>query len=92
LLPSNVYPNILLSANIKWATRFGELRGRLKIRDLIKLIEADAWRLIRTRGSHRQYKHAIKKGRVTIPGHPGDDVQTGTLKSVLKQAGLRDRP
>ena len=64
----------------------------MKVRDLIKLIENDGWRQIRTRGSHRQYKHAIKKGRVTVPGHPGDDVHPGTLKSVLRQAGLTEKP
>ena len=64
----------------------------MKVRDLIKLIENDGWRQIRTRGSHRQYKHAIKKGRVTVPGHPGDDVHPGTLKSVLRQADLTEKP
>jgi predicted RNA binding protein YcfA (HicA-like mRNA interferase family) len=42
-----------------------------------------------TRGSHRQYKHPVKKGRVTIAGHPGDELAPGTLNSVLKQAGLK---
>ncbi len=60
----------------------------MKIRELIRLIEADGWSLVKTRGSHRQYKHAVKKGRVTIPGHPGDDVHPDTLKSILTQAGL----
>ena len=61
----------------------------MKIRDIIKLIEADGWLLIKTRGSHRQYKHPVKKGRVTIAGHAGDDLAPGTLNSVLKQAGLK---
>ncbi len=64
----------------------------MKIRDLIKLIEGDGWRLVRTRGSHRQYKHPAKRGRVTIPGHGGDDVHPDTLKSVLVQAGLKGKP
>lgn len=64
----------------------------MKVRDLIKQVELDGWRLIATRGSHRQYKHPVKLGRVTIPGHPGDDVHPGTLKSVLAQAGLRRLP
>jgi predicted RNA binding protein YcfA (HicA-like mRNA interferase family) len=63
----------------------------VKVRDLIKLIESDGWKHIRTRGSHRQYKHAVKKGRVTVPGHPVDDVHTDTLKSVLIQAGLKGK-
>ncbi|MGA2880048.1 MAG: type II toxin-antitoxin system HicA family toxin [Bryobacteraceae bacterium] len=61
----------------------------MKVRDLIRLIENGGWRLVRTRGSHR--KHALKKGRVTVPGHPGDDVHPGTLKSVLRQAALREK-
>ena len=47
------------------------------------------WRHVATKGSHRQYKHEVKQGRVTIPGHPGDDVHPGTLKSVLTQADLK---
>ena len=61
----------------------------MKIREVIKLIEEDGWFLAATRGSHRQFKHARKTGRVTIAGHPGDDLAPGTLNSVLKQAGLR---
>jgi predicted RNA binding protein YcfA (HicA-like mRNA interferase family) len=64
----------------------------MKVRDLIKQVEAGGWRHVKTRGSHRQYKHPVKPGRVTIPGHSGDDVHPGTLKSVLTQAGLRDKP
>jgi predicted RNA binding protein YcfA (HicA-like mRNA interferase family) len=60
----------------------------MKIRDVIKLIEADGWYLVATKGSHRQYKHPAKSGRVTIAGHPGDDLAPGTLNSVLKQAQL----
>jgi len=51
--------------------------------------EHDGWVLARTRGSHRQYKHPSKKGLVTIPGKPGDDLAPGTLGSILKQAGLK---
>jgi len=61
----------------------------MKIREVIKLIEQDGWFLVATRGSHRQFKHARKPGRVTIAGHRGDDLAPGTLNSVLKQAGLR---
>jgi predicted RNA binding protein YcfA (HicA-like mRNA interferase family) len=63
----------------------------VKVRDLIRLIEKDGWRIVATRGSHRQYKHVLKQGRVTIPGHPGDDIHPDTLKSVLTQAGLRGK-
>ena len=60
----------------------------MKVRDIIKLIEAEGWRLRATRGSHRQYTHTTKPGRVTVPGHPGEDVSPGMLRSILKQAGL----
>jgi predicted RNA binding protein YcfA (HicA-like mRNA interferase family) len=62
----------------------------LKIREVIKLIEKDGWSLVATRGSHRQFKHATKSGRVTIAGHPSDDLAPGTLNSILKQAGLKE--
>jgi predicted RNA binding protein YcfA (HicA-like mRNA interferase family) len=61
----------------------------MKVRDLIKWIEEDGWRLSRVRGSHRQFKHAEKPGTVTIAGHPSDEVHPKTLQSALKQAGLR---
>jgi predicted RNA binding protein YcfA (HicA-like mRNA interferase family) len=64
----------------------------MKIRDLIRTIEKDGWVHVKTRGSHRQYKHPAKPGRVTIPGHPGDEVHPDTLKSALTQAGLRGKP
>lgn len=58
----------------------------MKIRDVIKLIEDDGWYLVAVKGSHRQYKHPTKLGRVTIAGHPNDDLAPGTLNSVFKQA------
>jgi predicted RNA binding protein YcfA (HicA-like mRNA interferase family) len=61
----------------------------VKVRDILKLLEEDGWFLARTRGSHRQYKHPAKRGLVTIPGSPGDDLAPGTLNSILKQAGLK---
>lgn len=60
----------------------------MNVRDVIRHIEGDGWFLVATRGSHRQYKHADKAGRVTIAGKPSDDVAPGTLSSILKQAGL----
>ena len=60
----------------------------MKVRDVIRLIEEDGWRLVVMRGDHRQFRHAVKTGRVTISGHPGDDMPKGTLASVLRQAGL----
>jgi predicted RNA binding protein YcfA (HicA-like mRNA interferase family) len=61
----------------------------MKVRDLLRMIEADGWFLARTRGSHRQYKHPTKRGLVTVPGHPSDELAPGTLNSILKQAGLK---
>ncbi len=62
----------------------------MKVRDIIKLIEADGWYKIDTKGSHMQYKHPAKPGRVTIAGHPSDELAPGTLSSVLKQSGLKE--
>jgi predicted RNA binding protein YcfA (HicA-like mRNA interferase family) len=56
----------------------------------MKIIEADGWYPVTTKGSHRQYKHPVKPGRLTIAGHPGDDCAPGTLNSILKQAQLKD--
>ena len=55
------------------------------------MIEDDGWYLVATRGSHRQYKHPSKSGRITIAGHPADNLAPGTLNSILKQAGLKGR-
>jgi predicted RNA binding protein YcfA (HicA-like mRNA interferase family) len=55
------------------------------------MIEQDGWRLIRTKGSHRQYRHSVKLGTVTIAGKPNLDVPPGTLISILKQAGLKGK-
>ena len=64
--------------------------AKVKVRDVIKLIQLDGWYLVVTKGSHRQYKHLIKPGRVTIAGHPNDDLAPGTLSSILKQAKLKE--
>jgi len=61
----------------------------LKVRQVIRLLERDGWVLVRTRGSHRQYKHPKKPGLVTLAGKPSDELAAGTLNSVLKQAGLK---
>jgi predicted RNA binding protein YcfA (HicA-like mRNA interferase family) len=61
----------------------------LKVREIIKMIEADGWYLVATRGSHRQYKHREKPGRITIAGHPNDELAPGTINSIFKQAQVR---
>ena len=61
----------------------------MKVRELIRVLERDGWRLARTRGSHRQFKHPEKPGSVTVAGAPRLDVPPGTLNAILKQAGLK---
>jgi predicted RNA binding protein YcfA (HicA-like mRNA interferase family) len=63
----------------------------LKYRDIIRTVEQDGWRLVRTVGSHMQFRHATKAGTVTISagGKLSRDVPPGTLSSILKQAGLK---
>jgi len=66
----------------------------MKVREIIKLIEQDGWYHVDTKGSHMQFKHPTKRGRV-IPqsgtGHPNDDLAPGTLNSILKQAQLKEK-
>ncbi|HYU14601.1 MAG TPA: type II toxin-antitoxin system HicA family toxin [Candidatus Acidoferrum sp.] len=50
----------------------------------------DGWFEVATRGSHMQFKHATKTGRVTVAGHPNDDLAPGTLKSILEQPKLKE--
>jgi predicted RNA binding protein YcfA (HicA-like mRNA interferase family) len=61
----------------------------VKVKDVIRKIEKDGWFIVRTKGSHRQFKHKTKKGLVTIAGKQGAELAHGTLNSVLKQAGLK---
>lgn len=61
----------------------------MKVKEAIALIEQDGWYIVRTRGSHRQFKHDAKPGLVTVPGKPSDDLAPGTANSILKQAGLK---
>ncbi len=60
----------------------------MKVREIIQIIQADGWHLVRIRGSHRQYKHQQKVGLVTVAGKPNDDLAPGTQNSILKQAQL----
>jgi len=64
----------------------------MKVRDVIELLEEDGWVKVTQRGSHRQFKHPTKPGKATVPGKLSDDMPPGTLKSVLRQANLEDRP
>lgn len=58
---------------------------------MLRTLADDGWYLIATEGSHRQFKHPKKLGRVTVPGKPGDDLPIGTLNSILRQAGLKKK-
>jgi predicted RNA binding protein YcfA (HicA-like mRNA interferase family) len=62
----------------------------VKVRDAIRLVEADGWYHARTRGSHRQFKHSHKSGRVTIAGRPSAEIHPKILRSILRQAKLED--
>ena len=62
----------------------------MKVREVLRLLEADGWFQVATRGSHRQFKHPIKPGRTTVAGKPSDNVAPGTLSSIFKQAGLKE--
>ncbi len=61
----------------------------MKVGEVLRVLQEDGWYLVATRGSHRQFKHAGKPGRVTVPGKPSDDLAPGTVNSILKQAGLK---
>ena len=63
----------------------------MKIREVMRLLREDGWLTVATRGSHVQLKHPTKPGRVTVAGHPNDDLAPGTLKSILVQARLKER-
>jgi predicted RNA binding protein YcfA (HicA-like mRNA interferase family) len=61
----------------------------MKVSELLRVLKEDGWYLIATRGSHRQFKHLTKPGRVTVPGKKSDELAPGTLNSILKQSGLK---
>ena len=60
----------------------------MKVGVVIKQLEAAGWFLVATRGSHRQFKHLMRLGRVTVAGKPSDDLAPGTLRSIEKQSGV----
>jgi predicted RNA binding protein YcfA (HicA-like mRNA interferase family) len=60
----------------------------MKVRDVIQVLRDDGWYAVRTRGSHRQFKHPTKAGLVTVAGHPSKELSEGTLQSIAKQAQI----
>jgi predicted RNA binding protein YcfA (HicA-like mRNA interferase family) len=61
----------------------------MKVAHVLEMLQNDGWFLVATRGSHRQFRHPWKPGRVTVAGKRGDDLAPGTLKSIMKQAAFR---
>ena len=61
----------------------------MKVREVIKMLEDDGWLVAATKGSHRQFTHPTKPGRVTVAGRPSHDLHPKTAASILRQAGLR---
>jgi len=63
----------------------------MKVALVLRLLVSDGWVLVVQRGSHRQFKHPTKPGRVTVAGKPSDDLARGTLQSITKQARVKWR-
>lgn len=63
--------------------------AHVKVSEVLRRLQDDGWYVVTTRGSHRQFKHRSKSGRVTVAGKPSDDLAPGTLNSILKQARLK---
>lgn len=61
----------------------------MKVGEVLRRLHDEGWVLVRIRGDHRQFKHPDRPGLVTVPGKPSDDLNPGTLNSILKQAGLK---
>ena len=66
------------------------LSAMKKVKDALELLKNDHWAMVRQKGSHRQFKHPVKKGLVTVAGKPSDDLWPKTWASILKQAGLKE--
>lgn len=56
-------------------------------RDVMRRLEADGWSRVAQKGSHVQFTHPVKPGRVTVP-HPRHDIPIGTLRSIERQSGV----
>jgi len=63
----------------------------MKVRKVISLLEVDGWFCVHTKGDHRQYKHSVKRGRVTVAGHVSDELHPKTLASIFKQAQIEKK-
>jgi predicted RNA binding protein YcfA (HicA-like mRNA interferase family) len=61
----------------------------MKVRDVLRMIQEDGWYQVTQKGSHRQFKYPVKLGRVTVAGHPSQEMDRGTFSNILKQAELK---
>lgn len=61
----------------------------MKVKALLAMLKEEGWKLVRTRGSHRQFRHPDRPGTITIAGKPSAEMPPGTLSAILKQAGLK---
>ena len=61
----------------------------MKVRDVLKLVNEHGWYLYAQKGSHRQFKHPELAGKVTVAGHPSEEMAEGTFKSILRQMGAK---
>jgi predicted RNA binding protein YcfA (HicA-like mRNA interferase family) len=61
----------------------------MKVRELVRLLEQHGWIEIRSKGSHKHYKHPEHPYLITVPGNGGKELAPGTLQSILKKAGLK---
>ena len=68
----------------------GTEQRAMKVRDVLRMLAEDGWLQVAQRGSHRQFEHPTKSGKVTVAGKLSDDLLVGTLKSILRQAGLEE--
>jgi predicted RNA binding protein YcfA (HicA-like mRNA interferase family) len=62
---------------------------KLKVFEILKMLGDDGWYLHDQKGSHRQFKHPTKKGKVTVNGKPSDTLDQFILNNIFKQAGWR---
>ena len=62
---------------------------KMTAKEIEKILKADGWYFVTAKDSHNQYKHTVKSGKVTVPNHKGDIPPIGTVKAILKQAGLK---
>lgn len=60
----------------------------MTVRNVIRMIEEDGWRFHSQKGSHPQYVHPTKTGRVTVAGKPNEEMHPKTLASVIRQAQI----